>query len=386
MTWLGFDWDATLGSISAAAHRVEKILKTCSYLLDLESCPVKSLASFVGQIVSLIPVVGNSAQIMTKSSQFCIASTSSWTEIVVLSEPIKKELIFWKNNLNDMNCRIVSESKPPMSFNLIEGDASGTGCGSILNKALVAARIFSEDERRTHSTYRELANVHFSLLSYVSDIKGTNVKFLIDSSSAARIIECGSMKPELNFFAQEIFQFCFRNEIKLKVEWIPRKENVLADEISREADLVDIEDWGITTQFFTLLDSAYGPFFLDAFANYYNAKVSKFYSLYHCPNSAGVDAFMHDWNNENVLIVPPVNAIGMALSYLRVCKAKGVLVAPKWPSAYFWPLIQTQFLPFIKEIRTFKGKIVLCHGLNKNSLLGAPYFQGDVLAIILDCS
>ena len=386
MTWLGFVWDASLGSLTAAPHRIEKILKTCSNLLNLESCPIKSLASFVGQVVSLIPVVGSCARIMTKSSQFCIASTSSWTDTVILSELIKRELIFWKDNVNDLNYRIVSETGPPLSFNLIEGDASSTGCGSILNRKSVAARIFSENERQTHSTYRELANVHFSLHSFLSEIKGSNVKFLVDNSSAVRIIEYGSMKPELHYFAREIFDFCFRNAIKLKVEWVSRKDNVLADEISREADLVDIEDWGITNQFFEFLNSAYGPFSLDAFANYYNAKVSKFYSLYHCPKSAGVDAFMQDWNGENVLLVPPVNAIGMALSHLRACKSKGVLIAPKWPSAYFWPLIQSQFLQHIKEIRTFKGRIVLCHRLNKDSLLGAPHFQGDVLAIVLDCS
>ena len=142
MTWLGFVWDASLGSLSAAPHRVEKILKTCSNLLGLESCPVKNLASFVGQVVSLIPVVGNCARIMTKNSQFCIASSPSWSDTVILSEQIKKELLFWKENIEILNCRIVSEAGPPLTFNLIEGDASSTGCGSILNKASVAARIF----------------------------------------------------------------------------------------------------------------------------------------------------------------------------------------------------------------------------------------------------
>ena len=194
------------------------------------------------------------------------------------------------------------------------------------------------------------------------------------------------MKPELQWFATDIFQFCFRNNISLKVEWIPREQNVLADTASRLADIIDIEDWGLTPSFFTILDNRYGPFSLDAFANYYNAKCSKFYSLYHCPGSSGVDALCQDWSGENVLLVPPVNAIGKALKHLRVCRAKGVLVAPKWPSSYFWPLLKNEFSEFIVELNVFKGGKVLCHGLNPNSLLGSPSFSGDVIAVNLDCS
>ena len=89
---------------------------------------------------------------------------------------------------------------------------------------------------------------------------------------------------------------------------------------------------------------------------------------------------------ENILMVPPVNAIGKAMSHLRLCKAKGVLVAPKWSSSYFWPLLLNEFSRFILDIKVFKGNKVLCHGLNKSSLLGAPFFTGEVIAVCLDCT
>ena len=149
---------------------------------------------------------------------------------------------------------------------------------------------------------------------------------------------------------------------------------------------MDIEDWGITEGFFKFLNNLYGPFSVDAFANFYNAKVGKFFSLYHCPRSSGVNAFAQNWHGENVLMVPPVSAIGEALGHLLACKAKGVLVAPKWSSAYFWPLLLSRHSIFITDIKIFKGKNVLVHGLNKNSLLGAPYFNGDVMAVALNCS
>ena len=386
MTWLGIEWNSENGTISAASHRVEKIKLTCQTLINKDVCPVKKLASFVGQIISLSSVVGNCARIVTKVSQFSIANCVSWDENVILSGEIKREILFWNDNIDKLNIRLISGESTPKVLQVIEGDASATGCGSILNREAVAARIFSEDERLTHSTYRELANIHFSLLAFLPKIKHENIKFLVDSQSAARIIQNGSMKPDLQFFAKEVFHLCFVNNIKLNIEWIPREENKLADAASREADLIDIEDWGITKSFFKILNHSYGPFSLDAFANFYNAKVTKFFSMFHCPGSSGVDAFLQDWHGENVLLVPPVNVIGRALSYLRCCRAKGTLIAPKWPSSYFWPLLMNDFHHFIVDIKILKGKNVLCHGLNKNSLLGASYFNGDVIAVALDCN
>ena len=386
MTWLGFTWDSFHGTVAAADHRVEKIKSTCISLLSNDSCPVRQLAGFVGQIISLSFIVGNCSRVTTKQSQARVAAANSWEEIVVLSAEIKREMLFWQNNIDKLNSRSCMEKGPPKVLNVIKGDASSSGCGSILNNQFLAARLFSVDEKETHSTFRELTNIHFSIHAFLNDIKDSSVKFLVDSQSAARIIEVGSMKPDLQWFASEIFFLCFQNNISLSVEWIPREQNQDADWASRVADIIDIEDWGITDSFYTFLNNSYGPFSLDAFANFYNRKCPRFYSLFHCPGSLGVDALTYDWQGETVLLVPPVNAIGKALTHLKTCKAKGVLIAPKWPSSYFWPMLLNEFIPYILEIRSFKGSKVLRQGLNKNSLLGASNFTGEVISVNLDCS
>ena len=386
MTWLGFTWNSKEGTVAAAPHRIEKIKNTCQTLLSLDACPVRKLAGFVGMIVSLTPVVGNSSRLSTKQSQILVASSQSWDDTVHLPSTVKREFLFWRENIDHLNSRSCIEKGPPMVLNVIEGDASSSGCGSILNHHLLAARIFSPDERDTHSTFRELANIHFSIHAFLPHIKGSDVKFRVDSQSAARIIDVGSMKPELQWFATEIFYLCFNNNISLKVEWIPREENKDADWASREADIIDIEDWGLTDAFFSILSTLYGPFSLDAFANFYNNKCPRFYSLFTTPGSLGVDALTFSWEGENVILVPPINAIGKALVHLKKCKARGVLVAPKWPSSYFWPILLNDFANHILDVKCFKGSNVLQQGLNKNSLLGSPSFSGDVISVSLDCS
>ncbi|CAC5380035.1 unnamed protein product [Mytilus coruscus] len=54
---------------------------------------------------------------------------------------------------------------------------------------------------------------------------------------------------------------------------------------------------------------------------------------------SGVDAFAYDWSKFNNWVVPPVILITRAINHMQMCKAKGVLVEPKWKSAIFWPRI-----------------------------------------------
>jgi hypothetical protein len=149
---------------------------------------------------------------------------------------------------------------------------------------------------------------------------------------------------------------------------------------------LDTDDWGISNRFFSILQRKWGDFSVDCFANFYNSKVEKFYSFYQVPGSAGVDAFSFDWGGEFCLLVPPVCIIGLVLRHLLLCKGKGVLVVPCWPSCYFWPMLINDFCKFIEDIFKVKGNKVLVHGINTNSLLGSPDFAGFILAIKLDCS
>ena len=155
---------------------------------------------------------------------------------------------------------------------------------------------------------------------------------------------------------------------------------------SREAEVLDTDDWGISEAFLGILQGRYGEFTVDLFANDRNRKATRFYSFYHNPGCSGVNAFSHNWGDEFALMVPPVSLVGKALCHLRLCRGKGVLVVPCWPSAYFWPLLVNKFWGYIRDVMKVKGNKVLVKGENKNSLWGSNYFGGFILAILLDCS
>ena len=384
--WLGLTWDSESLTIAAAPHRVTKIKATCQALLAIDTAPVKQLASFTGQIISLTEVVGNCSRLTTRCSQIAIASAPTWESNITLTPEIHQEISFWIERIDTLNLKCFEIQRPPNYINIISSDASDTGCGSILNSKYKALRLFSEFERLTHSTWRELLAVDHALKSFLSEIQYSKVKFFVDNKSAARILDVGSMKYELHRIAMDVFFLCITNGISLEIEWIPRTENEAADAVSREAAVVDTDDWSITKNFFNILNNRWGPLTIDCFANDYNAKMNRYYSLFHAPGCAGIDAFSYNWASENCLLVPPVCVVGNVLRHLKLCKSKGVLVVPYWPSAAYWPLLLKDFHSYIVDFLIVKGNVVLEHGYNTNSLLGSKEFLGKMLAIHLDCS
>ena len=166
------------------------------------------------------------------------------------------------------------------------------------------------------------------------------------------------MKSELQNISLHIFHLCLSYNILLEVEWIPRDENFDADFLSK---MFDFDDWGISHNIFIFFNKLWGPFTCDTFADNKNKKVSIFFSRFFTPGTSGVDAFAYDRLKYNNWIVPPVHLISRTIiSHMRMCKARGTLVIPKWKSAVFWPMIKNRFTDnyqsYIKDLREYKKK------------------------------
>jgi hypothetical protein len=109
---------------------------------------------------------------------------------------------------------------------------------------------------------------------------------------------------------------------------VPRTEIEKADFISH---LIDIDDWQIIGDCFEAIERLWGIHTVDCFANYYNKKVSKYFSRFWNPGSSGVDFFAQNIKGENCLVFPIADLIVRALHYLYVCKATATMIVPVWP-------------------------------------------------------
>ena len=66
--------------------------------------------------------------------------------------------------------------------------------------------MWSENERMRSSTWRELYAIEFALRSFCGELKGSRVKWFTDNRAAAKIVEVGSMRNDLQCFVLRIFQ------------------------------------------------------------------------------------------------------------------------------------------------------------------------------------
>ena len=354
LDWLGITWDSASGTIEIVDRRVAKITSTIDSIIDSDFVlSARRLASFTGQIISTAPVSGNISRIMTRH---CIVSTLSaqhWDSKVEMDPYCIEELYFWKSNLNSIKVRDCFLFNKPQRF--AYSDASATGCGSVitLNEDCVCHKLWEPSERSKSSTWRELAAIDFSLESFAPILEGSLVKWFTDSQTAARIIEVGSMKLDLHRLVIKIFQFCAEHSIRLEVQWIPRTENEKADYISR---LLDFDDWQITHDLFLSLEELWGPHTVDCFANYYTAKLPRFFSrFWNNPGVSGIDFFAQELSTENCLVVPPVSLVARVIHYLSLQKATATLVVPLWPSPSFWPLLTSKYRSSIKGCFTLNA-------------------------------
>ena len=138
------------------------------------------------------------------------------------------------------------------------------------------------------STYRELLGVFKCLQAIISLCEGKFVVFQVDAKNLLGIVNRGSPRLTMNALARELFWFELEHRIILNVEWVPREENTLVDELSK---LLIPDDLMLSRTYFRKLEERFGPHRVDLFASGANNHCEMFYSLHWCRGTAGVNAF-----------------------------------------------------------------------------------------------
>ena len=213
-----------------------------------------------------------------------------------------------------------------------------------------------------------------------------SVHWETDNYAAFLIVASGSNKEHLQALAEDIYELTIKHSIVLQVKWIPRHKNQIADASSKS---YDFDDWETSDTLFQYLNSFWGPFTIDRFADNKNAKFKKFNSKSWCPDTSQVDAFTIGWENGNNYLVPPTYFVPRVIKHLQSSKGQGTLVVPFWPSASFWPFLQSyaskEFNSYVVDFKVFTQPHQCFQlGNNKSSLIGSSKFKSQILARSLD--
>jgi hypothetical protein len=338
ITWLGFNLNAQQNTFRVPAEKLTRLkVHIKGNLVYQQQCSARKLAKTIGAICSLFHAYGKIVYLMTKYSSLWVAERESWNSRAQLTTNVINELYFWARNLGIVINMPLVEIQAPKRF-LIYSDASDTGCGAFTldRRDLDMVHFWNDSEKSTSSTWRELKAIEIYINMHETVFANAHLKWYTDNQGVPHVIRKGSMKIDLNISALGIHEVCMRKHIQLSVDWVPRENNEMADELSK---VVDNNDWQVTVRIFDYYNQRYGPFTIDLFASNVSHKTKRFYSKYWCMHSSGVDAFAYEWAGEHCWMVPPPNLIPKTLKHAKECNAKGVLVIPRWQSAPFWPLV-----------------------------------------------
>lgn len=386
-TWLGVTLNLVENTYKISSERIASIFSTIEILLKSPQTTARSLSRFTGKLVSTKFVLSNIVRLKTRFLYKTIDEQSSWDrKLNILNYPeAHKEILFWKDNLYNLNVRSVIKSNSVREQ--IFSDASSTGVGAVwlvenkIAPSLVCHKMFDNDEILRSSTWRELEAIRFALEAFGEKLSFKSVTWMTDNQAATYVSRSGSSKLDLQNLALKIYDLTRQFKIDFEITWISRDSNKNADLISK---IVDPDDWEITDYLFNIIDAKWGPFTVDRFANFNNNKVKRFNSKYLVPGTEAVDAFSQDWSYEINLLVPPVSQIIRVISYLKLSRNfKGVLVVPFWPAAPFWSLLRNNngYQDFVKDFLVFNDtKNILKQGIFDQSLLGSPAYKGGIVA------
>ena len=94
--------------------------------------PVRFLASVVGQIISLQTVLGKCVSMKTRYLYKCILTRASWNSPVQVRCQAMEELVFWRENVEQMNaCGKSLKAKVKIDACMFT-DASSVGYGGFI--------------------------------------------------------------------------------------------------------------------------------------------------------------------------------------------------------------------------------------------------------------
>ena len=358
--FLGYIVDLGANRLTVDPSRVLKLKAILGRLLaSPRKVHVKDLARVTGMLQSMHLAVGQSISIFTRCLYDLMGQKPLhvWNWHLAVNEGAQSELQFWQANFDRLHGAPLWLD--PHVQTVLFTDAGAQGWGGFLVEhgkgqtlqvpstleeyyaaggSLVAQGFLNPIEQLQSSTWRELIAVERTLWSLVRNLSFKIIRLFTDNLAVAYVWLSGSRKQMIQKVVKRIFEFCHERSIQLWIEWIPRKDNVLADALSK---FYDSDDWMLNSKFFRILDKLWGPHTFDRFAT--NKHCMQFNSKFWCPGSPGVNALAYDdWVGENNWVNPPFALIGKVLLHMKACKAVGTIIVHWWPKREWWPLLRAR--------------------------------------------
>ncbi|KAK4303805.1 hypothetical protein Pmani_024208 [Petrolisthes manimaculis] len=136
---------------------------------------------------------------------------------------------------------------------------------------------------------------------------------------------------------EDLFDLAAARQIHLSASYIPGRDNVWADALSRQR--MSSVEWELRDEAYLDLVDLFSCPQIDMFASRTNHRLPQFLSRSERTKERGPDALLENWNNWSYIYLFPPPSSRMLLTVcfkLRTFKGKILLVAPLWKAHPWW--------------------------------------------------
>jgi ribonuclease HI len=338
--YVGIQYNLVDGLALAPLDRIQDIEKLILSILSdggasarKWACLIWKLGSVMGQIVRG-PLHRRPVQWLLQSKWD--QKKGSWEEFVEMEYETVRHLRWWCQRENTQRGVSLVPFQPDLT---LYTDASLWGYGATLERREMWGQ-WSPMEKRLHSNNREMLATIKAVQSFSPLLKGKSVLICTDNTTTIATInkQGGTRSWSLTEMAWKLWSLLDRLDCTVMARHIPGKLNVRADSLSRKNQVISTE-WSILPDSLLPIWDLWGRPEIDLFATCQNKKLRKYVSPVPDPYAWRINAMTFCWESLSLYAFPPWAMIGEVLMKVEHDQAELILIAPKWETRPWFPLL-----------------------------------------------
>ena len=335
IVYLGIKIESQTFWASPTPSRIEKFFSIVEEFLSSKVQSAKFWRVLLWHLASLMHLVPG-GQLRMRALQLALKRGWNFVDDSVLvpwDAPSRDDLLWWcaEGRLEEGMSLAV-----PSPDHMFWSDASDQGWGAMVADQF-ASGLWLEGEDLSSINHRELLAVERGLFQLQKCLKGHVVAVFSDNTTSVAYLchQGGTLSATLNS-TQWILHWAEREKISICPQFVPWRNNVVADALSRPNQVAGTE-WTLHQEVFNSLHKRW-PVVIDLFASSLNHCCGVYFAPVSDPIAAGTDAMLQSWDHLLGYAFPPFAMIHQVLRKLRESSGAVVtLVAPFWPQKEWFP-------------------------------------------------
>lgn len=232
MDWLGIRFDTVEWTMALKPNKLQELLTSLPKLLKSKRVNKVLLQKVLGSLVWASAVV-RAGVIFFNRLLILLRKLKRPNHSIYFSAEAKKDVAWWLQTLKDFKGKC---SIPPLVWTPLTSfstDASLDGFGMVWGKRAIAG-IFTLEFDQLDISKKEMLTVMAAIKHWFEDLANSKVKIFVDNQACVALLNYGiSKSPFLACCLREIQYFLAKFNIEIIAEYIPSKQNYLADLCSR---------------------------------------------------------------------------------------------------------------------------------------------------------